>query len=338
MDVQQSSLPTPEEQVYAGAPDASRLEQRVKFPPLLAVAIGVLAAVLVARIGSAHDAPLNAKRPVSAETSFDSSSTSSLGASASSASPAGSSFSGSTARPDSRQLDGLKPQKQAENLLELAIGQSDGAVEQISSRVDRWQGRLKWSPQIATLTTTALNSNDRRVRESGIEIELAAYGLSKNSESVDYLLKTAESKDHAQKTWALWALGLMGNRGVASEQVVEALKAHLKDSDEDSRLWAVEGLALVGTSQTIDPLLKTMRDDASPRVREAAVCGLAQSGMLTQDQRMSAVPQLLKYTDDPGLDAQTHAWAFQALGEITRQRLPNNSAAWREWYGEAVGR
>lgn len=232
----------------------------------------------------------------------------------------------------------MKPQKQAENLLELAIGESDGAVEQISSRVDRWQGRLKWSPQIATLTTTALNSNDLRVRESGVEIELAAYGLGKDSASLDYLLKTTQSKDHAKKVWALWALGLLGNRGVASEQVVQVLTAHLKDSDEESRLWAVEGLALVGTSQTIEPLLKTMHDDASPRVREGAACGLARSGTLTQDQRMAAVPQLLKYTDDPSLDAKTHAWAFQALGEITHERLPNNTAAWREWYGEAVGR
>ena len=232
----------------------------------------------------------------------------------------------------------MKPQKQAENLLELAIGESDGAVEQISSRVDRWQGRLKWSPQIATLTSTALNSNDLRVRESGVEIELAAYGLGKDSASLDYLLKTAQSKDHAKKVWALWALGLLGNRGVASEQVVQVLTAHLKDSDEESRLWAVEGLALVGTSQTIEPLLKTMHDDASPRVREGAACGLARSGTLTQDQRMAAVPQLLKYTDDPSLDAKTHAWAFQALGEITHERLPNNTAAWREWYGEAVGR
>jgi len=230
----------------------------------------------------------------------------------------------------------MNPQKQAENLLELAIGQSNGAVEQISSRVDRWQGRLKWNSQIATLTTAALNSNDMRVRESAVEIELAAYGLGKDSASLDYLLKTVDSKDHAQKIWALWALGLMGNRGVESEQVVQVLTAHLRDSDEESRLWAVEGLALVGTIQTIDPLLKTMHDDASPRVREGAACGLAQSGMLTPDQRMAAVPQLLKYTDDPALDAQTHQWAFLALGEITRQRLPNDAAAWREWYGSAV--
>ena len=217
-------------------------------------------------------------------------------------------------------------------MLELAVSHSDGAVDQISSRVDRWQGKVKWNSQIATLTTAALNSSDMRVRESGIEVELAAYGLAKNSASLDYLLRTAESPDHAQKIWALWALGLMGNRGVATGHVVQVLTAHLKDPDDDSRHWAVEGLALVGGTQTIEPLLQTMHDDPSPAVRESAACSLAESGMFTHEQRLSAVPQLLNYTDDPSLDAQTHAWAFQALTDITRQHLPNDSAAWRNWY------
>jgi HEAT repeat protein len=231
----------------------------------------------------------------------------------------------------------LKPQKQAEALLELAVAQSDGAVDQISSRVDRWQGKLKWNSKIATLTAAALNSNDMRVRESGIEVELAAYGLAKNSAGLDYLLKTAESTNHAQKIWALWALGLMGNRGVEPGRVIEALAAHLKDSDEDSRRWAVEGLALLGAPETIPLLLEIMHDDPSPGVREDAACSLAESGMFTPDERLSAVPQLLNYTDDPSLDAQTHAWAFQALADITHQHLPNDSAAWRSWYEDNRG-
>lgn len=241
-----------------------------------------------------------------------------------------------------QELDKLKPQGQAEALLELAVGQSDGAVDQITSRVDRWQGKLKWTSQMSTLTTAALNSSDMRVRESGVEVELAAYGLAKNQSSLDYLLKTAESpdhsqpgqsqKEHAQKVWALWALGLMGNRGVEPDRVVATLKDHLKDADEDSRRWAVEGLALVGSDEVIPPLLTAMHDDHSAVVRERAACGLAESGMFTPEQRMSAVPQLLAYTDDPALDVQTKGWAFQALSEITHQRLPNDAAAWRSWY------
>jgi HEAT repeat protein len=226
----------------------------------------------------------------------------------------------------------MKPQRQAEALLEQAVGHSDTAVDQISSLVDHWQGRVQWTPQIANLTTAALNSDDMRVRQSGIEVELAAYGLAKNSASLEYVLRTAESPDHARKIWALWALGLMGNRGVGTDRVVWALTAHLKDADEDSRRWAVEGLALAGATETIEPLLRTMHDDPSPNVRERAACSLAESGMFTGEQRLSAVPQLVNDTDDPSLDAQTHAWASQALSYITHQHFGNDPNAWRAWY------
>jgi HEAT repeat protein len=116
------------------------------------------------------------------------------------------------------------------------------------------------------------------------------------------------------------------------------LSDHLKDYDlprkdsDDARRWAVEGLALVGTTPTIAPLLAAMHDDPSPTIRERAAGSLAESGSLSHDQRLIAVPQLIRYSDDPTLDAQTRGWAFQALQDITRQRLPNDSAAWRSWY------
>jgi hypothetical protein len=278
-----------------------------RYAPVFAAAFGVLMAVLAGSVGSAHAAWSRFENLFSAREA-------------------------SAPARDTRQLDRMKPQKQAEALLELAVGSRDGAVDQISSRVDHWQGKLQWTSQIATLTTAALNSSDVRVRESGIEVELAAYGLTKNSASLDYLLRTAESSDHARKIWALWALGLMGNRGVGTDRVVQALTDHLKDRDEDSRRWAVEGLALAGATETIEPLLRTMHDDPSANVRERAACGLAESGMFTHDQRLTAVPRLLSYVDDPSLDAQTHAWASQALSDITHEHFGNNANAWRNWY------
>jgi hypothetical protein len=296
----------------------SRQSENIRrFAPVLAAAIGVLCAVLAATAGSAHTAWFR----------FTNHSSHLISA------PPGLPVSAK----DPVQLDRMKPQKQAEALLELAVGRSDGAADQISSRVDRWQGKVEWNPQIARLTTAALNSSDMRVRESGIEVELAAYGLAKNSASLNYLLVTAESTDHAQEIWALWALGLMGNRGVEAGRVVQVLAAHLNDTDEDSRRWAVEGLALTGSDQAIQPLLKIMHDDPAPSVRERAACSLAESGMFTPEQRFTAVPQLLNYSDDPALDAQTHTWAFQALSDITRQRLPNDSSAWRSWYASTQG-
>lgn len=284
-------------QKFSGRP-ATRLSA------LIAAAIGIFAALLVTRNLSNHETSAE-ESPVPPP---------------------------QAAAMDSRQLDRLRPQKQAETLLALAVNQSNGAVDQITSRVGGWQGKLQWSSQIATLTTAALNSSDMRVRQSGVEIELAAYGLSKNAASFAYLLKMADSPDHAQKIWALWALGLIGNQGVETGRVTQVLIAHLKDPDGDSRRWAVEGLALIATDEALEPLLKTMHDDPSPSVRERAACTLAQSGMFTPQQRLAVVPQFLNYTDDPALDDQTHALAFRALGEITGQHLPNDSTAWWNWY------
>ena len=245
-------------------------------------------------------------------------------------------------------LDRQGPQKQAEILLERAVSRSDGARDQIGNqaqteaqieaRVEGWRGKLAWNSQLGDLTTVALNSSDESVRASAIEVQLAAYGLPKSESSVEALVRQATSRDHAKKIWAMWALGLLGNRGIETDRVVHVLSAHLKDSgknfdrDEDTRCWAVEGLALVGTTPTIAPLLEVMHNDPSPLVRERAASRLAESSMLSHEQRLIAVPQLIDYSADPALDAQTHALVFQALADITRQRLPNDSAVWRNWY------
>jgi hypothetical protein len=246
----------------------------------------------------------------------------------------------SSPRSSEGDLDRQKPQRQAEILLARAVSRNDGATDQIQANVESWRGKIKWNAQISELTTVALNSNDQSVRASAIEVQLAAYGLAKSESTVEGLIRQANSTDHAQKIWALWSLGLLGNRGVESERVAQILTAHLqgsqKDSDEDSRHWAVEGLALVGTTSTIASLLDSMHNDSSALVRERAACSLAESGMLTHEQRLTAVPQLINYSDDPALDAQTHAWAFQALSDITKQNLPRDSAAWRNWYQTSV--
>jgi HEAT repeats len=267
-------------------------------------------------------------------------------------------YSASSGALSDRDLDRQRPQKQAKILLERAVSRSRGAASQdqdrgqdqmkdqtaaqIVAHVDAWRGKLKWDAELGDLTTVALNSDDHSLRASAIEVQLAAYGLPKSESSVDALIRQANSSDHARKIWSLWALGLLGNRGVETDRVVQVLTSHLKnsgknsDSDEDSRRWAVEGLALVGTTSTIVPLLKAMHNDPSAIVRERAACSLAQSGMLSQQQRLAAVPQLINYSGDPTLDAQTQGWAFQALSDITGQRLPNDSAAWRAWYQTSV--
>jgi len=239
---------------------------------------------------------------------------------------------------DVEKLHLQSSQKQAEILLERAINHYDGANEQIAERVDRWRlARIKLTPQLNSLITAAFNSNNLHVRESAIEIDLAAMNVAKVPANVDHYSVEAESKVPSERVWALWILGLLGNRGIEQDRAKQVLIAHLNDADPDSRHWAVEGLALIATDDTIPPLMRVFHDDASPMVRERAACSLAQSGMYSDSQHRGMVPQLLAYAEDPALDAQTHIWAFHALRDITRQNLPNEASAWRNWYSAQGG-
>jgi hypothetical protein len=59
--------------------------------------------------------------------------------------------------------------------------------------------------------------------------------------------------------------------------------------------------------------------------------------MLSERQRRGAVPQLLDFASDSSLDPETRKWVFQALQDITGQRLPPDAAAWRDWYNTSDG-
>ena len=237
-----------------------------------------------------------------------------------------------------QNLDRQPVEKQAEILLERAINHYEEANDQIAERVEGWRlRRLKLTQGLNSLLTAAFNSNDLRVRAAAIEIDLAAIHVAKVASSADIFIKEADSPDRSVRNWGLWTLGLLGNRGVETERVTQVLIGYLHHPDPDARHWAVEGLALLGTDETIRPLLQTLHDDTSPMVRERAACSLAQSGMLTEQQRRSAIPQLLDFADDTALDGQTHTWVFHALRDITGQKLPDDAAAWRNWYSSAGG-
>ena len=173
------------------------------------------------------------------------------------------------------------------------------------------------------------------MRAATIQLDLAAMNVGQDAASVDRLVAQADSSDHATRIWAIWTLGLVGNRSQQRERITDLLIAHLADSDVDSRHWAVEALSYVGTDDTIPSLLKTMHDDPAPAVRERAACALAESGMFTNQQRRTAVPTLLSYAEDPSLDVATHAWTYHALRDITAQHLPDDAGAWRKWYSES---
>jgi hypothetical protein len=237
-------------------------------------------------------------------------------------------------RPRSQRFDSAT-QKQAEQLLTAVARNDANAIAQVDTLSPSWHGRIRFTPQLTNLITAGLNARDLPARAATVRVDLAAMNVAEDSSSVERLATQAESPDHATRIWAIWTLGLLANRSIETEHIVTMLTAHLSDSDVESRHWAVEALSYTGSDASIPPLLKAIHDDPSPLVRERAACGLAESGMLTNDQRRTTIPTLLTYADDPALDAATHSWAYHALRDISGQNLPDNSAAWRKWYESA---
>src|SRR5712692_4337949 len=157
-----------------------------------------------------------------------------------------------------QELGSMTPQQQAERLLERATNHYEGAAEWIEKKADSWRGSLELAGSLNTLITSALNSNDLRVRAAAIEIDLAAYNVEKTSESVYSRIQILESRE-GDRISALWLLGLLGNRGVEPERVFQTLLKYTRDEDASIRHWAVEGLAYHGSDAVVEPLLDIFR-------------------------------------------------------------------------------
>jgi HEAT repeats len=232
-------------------------------------------------------------------------------------------------------LANMPPQSQAELLLERAINHYSGANDQIAARVESWRGHITLDGRLHNLFITAINSDDLTVRVAGIEVDIAGRNLTKDSSTVDRLEPVARSGEQGPRANALWDLALVGNRGVDQDRVADILLSSIDDRNVNIRYWAVEGLAYLATDAAIAPLLDVFHDDSSPMIRERAACGLAQSGMFSAEQRRTAVPRLLDFAQDGGLDETTRTWVFQALRDITGQNLPHDATLWRQWYASA---
>jgi len=245
--------------------------------------------------------------------------------------------SGSLSSAEVTRLNHLNAQGQAEFLLESAVSRRSGSTEQIMNRAEKWHGKMHLDPKLNSLLTAAFDVDDLEVRAAAVEVDLAALNLSKTPQTVARLETTVGSGAQSQRVWALWELGLLGSRGVERGRVTQILENQMQDSDVEVRHWAVEGMAYLGTDEAMELLLKTMHDDSAPSVRERAACGLAESGMFTNEQRRGAVPRLLDYAEDTSLDGQTRSWTFHALRDITGQKLPDDATAWRSWYNTSAG-
>lgn len=232
---------------------------------------------------------------------------------------------------DVEAISHLAPQQQAERLLELAVQRPDQSLGLIHKNLDSWRGHLQDTDRLFHLVLAALDSSDPRVRVAAVEIDLAANNLMKSPQSLAKLLNQIHN-DPGGRYLALWRLGALGNRGVEPATVLNTLLRYSRDSNLQTRFWAVEGLAMLGTAESIDPLLTILAHDPAKQVRERAATNLARSGMLTGEQRLTAVPQLLNLLDDDSLDPSTQNLICAALRAITGASIGKDPSAWRDWW------
>jgi len=229
------------------------------------------------------------------------------------------------------EIKRLPAQQQAERLLERAMHDDAASLNLLRENVDSWRGHLKNTDRLFDLVLAALNSADLRVRMAAVDVDLAANNLSKSPESVTLVIRQLQ-RNPAGRGMALWRLGSLGNRGVQPEKVLNTLLSFARNPNEHTRYWAVEGLAMLGNDATIEPLLNLLTHDPSPRVRERAASSLGQSGLLTREERLAAVPQLLNFADDDSLNTTTRELVYGTLRVITGAPLGNDASAWREWW------
>jgi HEAT repeat protein len=225
----------------------------------------------------------------------------------------------------------LPPQKQAERLLEFAVRRPDQSLGLIHKNLDSWRGHLEETDRLFHLVLAALDSNDPRVRVAAVEIDLVANNLRKSPQSLAKLLNQIHN-DPDGRYLALWRLGALGNRGVEPATVLSTLLRYSRDSNQQTRFWAVEGLAMLGTEESIDPLLSILAHDPAGQIRERAATNLARAGMLTGEQRLTAVPQLLNLLDDDSVEPATQDLVYASLQTITGASFGRDPGAWRDWW------
>ena len=242
----------------------------------------------------------------------------------------------STAQPPARdinteEISHLAPQQQAERLLELAIQQPDPSLSLIHRNLTSWRGHLEDSDRLFHLVMEALNSNDPRVRVAAVEVDLAANNLMKAPESFEKLQRQIQSGSD-ERYMALWRLGALGNRGVEPAEAFRTLKLYTQSRNQEVRFWAVEGLAMLANKESIDALLDILAHDPAAQIRQRAANALSRSGLLTGEQRLTAVPDLLNLLDDDSLDAPTQKLICSTLEAVTGASFGKNAAAWRDWW------
>jgi HEAT repeat protein len=239
----------------------------------------------------------------------------------------------STRTPAPRRRIDSAAQNEIEGLLARVAAGDRAAASDVLERSGSWVGKTQRTDSTTRSIAIAMNFPELHQREAAIEAAILLDGVAKGEAGVQRL--EAQLPTPVGRPWALWMLGALGNRGIDPVHTAKIIGAYIDNPDANTRAAAVNGLAVLGTDETIPMLLDRFRNDPSPVVQERAACSIAESGMYTHEQRMVAAATLVSWLDDSLLSPQQHAWTIQALADISHQNFGNDSGAWRSWYESA---
>ena len=231
------------------------------------------------------------------------------------------------AREQTRPVIDAAVQKRAEELLARVAAGDNGAADQVLAESGDWTGKSHRSPRTDQSITAGMNSSNMHAREASLQAHLALDGVFRDERGFAMMERAVGNA--GQRAWALWMLGALGNRGVDPIHTLKIIGSYLNDPSASVRASSVDALSLVGTDETIPMLLDRFRSDPSSVVQERAACAIAESGMYTHGQRMTAASSLVGWLDDSLLTAQQRRWTVQALGDISGKNLGTDSAVWR---------
>jgi hypothetical protein len=233
-------------------------------------------------------------------------------------------------------VERMRPQYRAEAVLQMAINGYDGATDYAIANAQSWRDEVEPTATLQAMLDTAMSSPRIEVRMAALEVALAQSDLGKTPAQVDGLITKLRDNPGEYDAWALWSLGAIGARGVERERIFIELLAATHDADPGRRADTVNALAVFGGAEIIEPLLAVAAGDADPGVQERAFCGLAQSATLHIAEREAALPGLLAIAGDRHATAQSHAWSYQAMREITGMtEITDDPVAWQAALGDA---
>ena len=166
-------------------------------------------------------------------------------------------------------------------------------------------------------------------------VYLAAASVEK-TEATAERLRRHDLDAGKNRPWNVWALAVLGGRGVGSDEALRVLERRRHDPEVGVRNWVAAGFSLLGRDESRDEgipfMVEMFGSDSSMVMRERAGCGLAESGLFRREQRQLAIPGLLALIADRSADPTARKWYYQALREITGKDFGESPADWQNWW------